>query len=136
MTTSRGAFSRVRNIYSGVPGYQTWLFGSYSGRYPGTIRIYIPYETHRSIYILLRHPGTEPGCLGHTRGGARVPPEYVSIPYSTHPSIYSGVPGYQAWLFWSYSGRYPGTKPGCYGHTLVSTRIPPDYTLDGNVRNV
>ena len=26
-------------------------------------------------------------------------------------------------MFWSYSRGYPGTKPGCFGHTRVSTRV-------------
>ena len=40
---------------------------------------------------------------------------------------YSGIlviPGYQTWLLRSYSGLYPGTKPGCFGHARVCTRIP------------
>ena len=35
-----------------------------------------------------------------------------------YPTIYSGIPGYQTWLFWSYSGRYPGIHRV---HTLQST---------------
>ena len=27
-------------------------------------------------------------------------------------------------MFGSYSDRYPGTKPGCFGHTRVGTRVP------------
>ena len=50
--------------------------------------------------------------------------------------IYSGAPKYNPVRFGhSYSGRYPGsptintlnTKPVCFGHTRVGTRLPPEY---------
>lgn len=34
------------------------------------------------------------------------------------------VPGYQTWLLWSYSGMYPGSKPGYLFCTRVDTRVP------------
>ena len=93
-------------ILGWVPGYQIWLFWLYSGRYPGT----------------------KPGCFDHTRVGTRVPNLFFChtrrgtwVPNLVVLVIIGEVPGYQTWLFWSYSGRYPGTKPGCFGHTRVGT---------------
>ena len=100
----------MQDGYPVVPEYQTWLRWSYSGRCPITLR----------VYTLLGYSGTKPGCASHTRG--------AGYPPSIYPA---GVPMYQTWLFWSYSGRepgtlraytllgYPGTKPGCCGHPRV-----------------
>ena len=32
-----------------------------------------------------------------------------------------GVPRYQAWSFWSYSGRYPGTPQNVFPNTILNT---------------
>ena len=34
------------SIYSGVPGYQIWVSGSYPGRYPGTSGKSMPCYAH------------------------------------------------------------------------------------------
>ena len=43
--------------------------------------------------------------------------------------IFGYAPGYQTWLFWSFSGMYPGTKPCCFGHSPVCTRVSKLFVL-------
>ena len=47
------------------------------------------------------------------------------------PSICSHVPGYQAWLCWSYPGTFPGTYSGTYPDSYPGTHsgTPRVYTL-------
>ena len=61
--------------------------------------------------------GYQASYVGHILVGTRVPNLVVLV-------ILGYVPSYQARLFWPYSGRYPGTKPGCFGHTRIGTQVP------------
>ena len=79
--------------------------------------------------MYLGNPGTKPGDTGNTRvciWGTRVPNLGILVIIW----CISGVPGYQIWGYWSYTGMYlgcPGTKPGYIGHTRVyiwGTRVP------------
>lgn len=38
--------------------------------------------------------------------------------------IFGYVPGYQTRI---YTLRYPGIKPGRFGHSLIGIRVPPNY---------
>lgn len=139
---SRGVFSAVRCKIKGVAypgpgtkpgciGHTTYgvstrvpksgCFWSYCwGKYPGT---------HRSIFLPCRlegpgrvctlgYPGTNPDGSGHTRVGTRVPPEYFAYPaVLNRVCLYSEVPGYRAWLFWSYYNN------------RVSTRVSPEHFI-------
>lgn len=70
-------------LYSGEPGHQPELFGSYSGTYPGTPRVY---SLHKAIYSGV--PGHNPICLNHTRVCTLVPPEHIP---GYPQSIYRGT---------------------------------------------
>ena len=69
------------------------------------------------VFVMLTYPGTKNGCFDHTRVDTRVSTVVVLV-------ILVYIPGYQTWLFRSYSGRYPGINRGCFGHTRVNTRVP------------
>ena len=81
--------TRVPNLYvlvvlGYVPGYQTWLFGSYPGMYPGTksVCLVIPgyvsgYQTCFFCHTRLLYKGTKPVCFDHTRVCTWVPREYT-----------------------------------------------------------
>lgn len=66
-----------------------WYLHGYLGTKPGCLIIlgYVPWYP-------LRYPGIKPSCFYHTQACTLVVP--------------SGAPGYQTWLFLSYSGMYPG----------------------------
>ena len=86
--------------------YHTWLFWSYSGRYPGIPRVY----TLR--YILM---------------GTRVPNLVVLVILGVLHLVVLVILEYQSWLFWSYSGRYPGI-PGV--HLLINTPLISNYFIE------
>ena len=141
-------------MYSRVPGYQTWLFWSYSGKYPGTKRVVLVIlrvDTRVPNWLFLsysrRYPGTKFGCSGHTRGGTGVLDLVVLVIRRVHTrgpnlvvlamlgkvpgyqtrlfwSCFGYIPGYQTWLFWSFSGRHLGTNLVCFGHTRVGIQVP------------
>ena len=96
-------------ILAYIPGCPTWLFWSYSGTYPGAKPGCFG---HTRVYTR----GAVPGCFSHTRAYTRVPYQVVSV-------IIGYIPGYPTWLFWSYSGLYPGAKTGCFGYTRVYTPV-------------
>ena len=78
---------------------------------------YIPDKTRE-------YPGTQPGCFGHTRACTRVPQSIYptklgstrvpNLAVLSYTSARTRVPP----EYKPYQTReYPGTKPGCFGHT-------------------
>ena len=138
-------------MYRGLHGYQSGFFWSHSGKYyripllleytPGVSGTRVPNVV---VFGYIRVPNVV--VFGHIRVTTRVPNVFFlscSGRYSRPPRV-SGVPGYQTWLVWLYSGvnpgsprlysgvLYPGTHRGCFGRTRVCTRVSPGYTL-GNL---
>ena len=116
------------SIYSGLPGYHTWSFRTSSGMFPGYPGIYdrVPgyqaeiFQSYSGVYTLvffLRHPGTKLGYFDYTRvcipegstlGYRGTTCFFRSYAIMYTRGTYSGVPGYDTCLFWTYSGIYPG----------------------------
>ena len=120
MERSEGVSSRV-HIFSGVPGYQSWLFWSYSGRYPVIPRVY---HLPRSILLVTGYQT----CL-----------------FWSYSGMYPGTPRVYPILRYSrvYTMGYPGTKRACFGHTRAYTPGTPRgisptmvYTLGNRVPNL
>lgn len=77
------------------------------------------YILHQVKYTKLKH-------IVHLRREIQVKSVYVYIlesDISVRTCIFSGVNSAYVYILWG----EPGTKPGCLGHTRVSTCVPPEY---------